>query len=404
MMKQHIILLFIFIFISKLGIAQNEITKPQGKEEIEAILLEFKKEYAPDSRTVYFQYSIGEDGKYSVETSASEFHSFLLNKEKELGKSLSIKIKSLPESDLVGQEYGIINLSVANLRTRPSHSAEMATQALLGTPVDILKRASGFFLIRTPDNYLSWVDRYGVALMSKTEVEDWQKSKRLIFIKDFGYAFQGTDENTARISDMVLGDIVKAGTQKDGFQEIIFPDGRRAFASIGHFEDFEQWKQRTKPEADKIIETAKTMIGVPYLWGGTSIKGVDCSGFTKTAFFMNGLVLPRDASQQITKGVALNIMKEGDLDVEKAKKELKKGDLIFFSASKTSNPKQPITHVAIYMDNGEFIHAAGRVRINSFDPSASNYDSQSETIVAAHRYLGNVGDNFVPSISAISRY
>jgi cell wall-associated NlpC family hydrolase len=119
---------------------------------------------------------------------------------------------------------------------------------------------------------------------------------------------------------------------------------------------------------------------------------------------MNGLVLPRDASQQITRGLALDVMTGGDLDVEKAKRELKKGDLIFFSASKNTNPRQPITHVAIYMDNGEFIHAAGRVRINSFDPAASNYDSQSETIVAAHRYLGNVGDQSVPLISAVQRY
>ncbi len=403
-MKQHIILLFIFVIFSKLSFAQANIVKTQDHERVEAILLEFKKEFAPDSRTVYFQYSQDEDGKFIVETSASEFRSFILNKEKEMGKRLSITIKSLPESDLVGLEYGVINLSVANLRTRPTHSAEMATQALLGTPVDVLKKTGGFFLVRTPDSYLSWVDRYGVTLLSKAESEDWQKSKRLIFTSDFGYALQSADENSGRISDLVLGDIVKAGTKKGRFQEIFLPDGRQAFAAIDHFEDFEKWKRHTKPVADKIIETAKTMIGVPYLWGGTSIKGVDCSGFTKTSFFMNGLVLPRDASQQITKGIVLNIMKDGDLDIEKAKKELQKGDLIFFSASKTTNPRQPITHVAIYMDNGEFIHAAGRVRINSFDPRASNYDSQSETIVGANRYLGDVGDNFVPSISTVQRY
>jgi hypothetical protein len=404
MMKPNLIILFIFIVFSKLSFAQNEIAKPRVNEEIEAILLDFKKEFAPDSRTVYFQYAQDEDGKYIVETTAPEARSFILNKEKELGKNFSIQITNLPESDLKGQEYGIINLSVANLRTRPSHSAEMATQALLGTPVDVLKKSSGFYLVRTPEGYLSWVDRYGVALLSKAEAENWQKSKRLIYIEDFGYAFQNPDEKSARISDIVLGDIVKAGKVADGFQEIFFPDGRQAFVPKASFEDFESWKRKLNPQADGIIETAKTMIGVPYLWGGTSIKGVDCSGFTKTAFFMNGLVLPRDASQQITKGLALDVMTGGDLDVEKAKRELKKGDLIFFSASKNTNPRQPITHVAIYMDNGEFIHAAGRVRINSFDPAASNYDSQSETIVAAHRYLGNVGDQSVPLISAVQRY
>ena len=97
-------------------------------------------------------------------------------------------------------------------------------------------------------------------------------------------------------------------------------------------------------------------------------------------------------------------MSNGDIDVDKAMKELKKGDLIFFSASKASNPKQPITHVGIYMENGEFIHAAGRVRINSFDKNAANYDSQSETIVGARRYLGNVGEIPVPSITSLQVY
>src|SRR5690554_4983360 len=228
MMKQHIIVLFIFVIFSKLSFAQANIVKIQD-DGVEAIFLEFKKEYAPDSRTVYFQYAQDEDGKIIVETSAPEFQSFILNKEKELGKSLPISIKNLPESDLVGQEYGIINLSVANLRTRPSHSAEMATQALLGTPVDVLKRTGGFYLVRTPEGYLSWIDRYGVALQSKAEAEDWQNSKRLIFIKDFGHAFQNADEKSARISDIVLGDIVKAGKVVGSFQEVFFPDGRQAF-------------------------------------------------------------------------------------------------------------------------------------------------------------------------------
>src|SRR5690554_4583468 len=140
MMKPNLIILFVFIVCSKLSFAQNETIKSQGNEEMEAFLSTFKSEFAPDSRTVYFQYDQDENGRYVVETTAPEIHSFILNKEKDLGKSLSIQVKSLPESDLVGQEYGIINLSVANLRTRPSHSAEMATQALLGTPVDVLKR------------------------------------------------------------------------------------------------------------------------------------------------------------------------------------------------------------------------------------------------------------------------
>ena len=387
-----------------LGFSQNVAEANKGQHEIENILSDFKRQFAPDGRTVYFQYEVKEDHRFLVETSSSEFKTFLRLEEQKKGEQFPVDVKILPGAELEGKEFGVINLSVANLRTKPTHSAEMATQALLGTPVDILKSKSGFFLIRTPDKYLSWVDRYGVTLLSKKELQDWKKSERLIYLNDFGYAYEQADEKSTRVSDILLGDIVKAGNREGSFQEVFFPDGRKAFVEASQLESVDSWKKRIEPNADHIIETAKTMLGVPYLWGGTSIKGVDCSGFTKTTFFMNGLVLPRDASQQVTNGLAVDVMSNGDIDVDKAMKELKKGDLIFFSASKASNPKQPITHVGIYMENGEFIHAAGRVRINSFDKNAANYDSQSETIVGARRYLGNVGEIPVPSITSLQVY
>lgn len=403
-MKIRLVPLLVLTILFKLGTAQSEGDKSATDQELEKILLAFKAEFAPDSRTVYFQYHLTDSGRYVVETSAGNAVSYFSSKKMEDGRDLALDVYILPDSDLHGKEYGLINLSVANLRTKPSHSAEMATQALLGTPVDILKERGGFYLIRTPDSYLSWVDRYGVFQMSKDQMDQWQKSKRLIYVVDQGYIYEEADDKAVRVSDLVLGDIVRAGQKVGDFQEVILPDGRRAYARQRDFEDFEDWKKRLEPSADNIIETAKSMIGVPYLWGGTSIKGVDCSGFTKTAFYMNGLVLPRDASQQITKGVSLDVMRNGDLDVGKAKKELRKGDLLFFSASKATNPRLPITHVAIYIDNGEFIHAAGRVRINSFDPSASNYDAQSETIVGAHRYLGVDEESAVPLISSLNVY
>jgi len=356
-------------------------------------VMEIKDTYAPDSRDIYLAVYDNENqaGNYIIETTSTDIPSYV----EEKGKGSPFTIKLLPDRDLNGKTKGLINLSVANLRTRPSHSAEMATQTLLGTPVDVLKKFGGHYLIRTPEGYLAYVDRYGVQLKTEEELANWSTRERAIFIEDYGHSYKEADMKSPRVSDLVLGNILTIVSKGADYWQLEYPDGRLGFVESNSLMEYNAWKAMVKPEADSVLQVAKRMIGVPYLWGGTSIKGVDCSGFTKTSYFMNGLIIPRDASQQYRQGEELDIMTDGDLDVKKAVNNLRKGDLIFFSASKETNPKQPITHVAIYMDKGEFIHAAGIVRINSFDPTAPNYDSQSLTIVGARRYLGN--EEFIAS-------
>ena len=132
--------------------------------------------------------------------------------------------------------------------------------------------------------------------------------------------------------------------------------------------------------------------GVPYLWGGTSIKGVDCSGFTKTCYFLNGIIIPRDASQQALVGEKVDIYENDTVDINKCLKNLHAGDLLFFAAGKNRRPNPKITHTAIYMGNGEFIQSAGYVGINSIVSTSENFDSfGSRTLVCARRILNSIG-------------
>ena len=401
-------LLFGLLFFTQIDLkAQNwlDIQDTTSFSAWKSVILDAKQEYAPDSRSVYYQVYEDQDhvGNYIIETSSREVSLFLKQHTNESLKPIPVSVKLLPDASLGTSTQGIINLSVANLRTKPSHSAEMATQATLGTPVDILKETSGYYLIRTPEGYLAWVDSYGITVKTEEEMEDWAQAEKAIFIDDFGHSFAGNDF-TDRVSDLVLGNILIVLEKQKKSWKVQHPDGRVGFVHKEQLMDFSDWKSHTRPNADGVISIAKRMLGVPYLWGGTSNKGVDCSGFTKVSYFMNGMVIPRDASQQALVGLPIDIMKDDELNIEQALQKLKKGDLIFFSASKGKRPNPSITHVAIYIDKGEFIHAAGMVRINSFLPDAINFDSQTLTIVGAKRYLDDTNPGFIKTVLSTKGY
>src|SRR5690606_1591432 len=109
-----------------------------------------------------------------------------------------------------------------------------------------------------------------------------------------------------------------------------------------------------------MVETSKTLLGRPYMWGGTSTKGMDCSGFTKTVYFLNGFQLPRDASQQVFAGSLVSKNPE-------EYSSFKKGDFLFFGTRGTEGKPDKVVHVAMYLGDGRFINASGEIKIESLN-------------------------------------
>lgn len=356
---------------------------------------EIRKQYVQDGRTAIFEFSphYYANDRHAIFTTESDAAAQF---ERELARQQltdHVRITVMPDSTMGDHTKGVVQLSVANLRTQPRNQAEMATQLLLGTQVDLLYRQGNNYRVRTPEGYIAWAPISAITPMTVEDAAAWNRSNRVIFIDDHGYAYHKADDQSQRISDLVLGNILQAGKTENGYTAITYPDGRAGFVKQDQTQPFDQWLTTRTLVPDNVLAVAKSMIGVPYLWGGTSNKGLDCSGFTKTAYFMNGLIIPRDASQQVLTGTPVDVLTNGKTDPSKILTNLQPADLLFFAEAKEDNPNARITHVAIYMGNGEFIHASGTVRINSFLPDADNYDDhQNSTLVSARRYVGHESD------------
>jgi cell wall-associated NlpC family hydrolase len=183
-------------------------------------------------------------------------------------------------------------------------------------------------------------------------------------------------------------------TEVNGFVQIGFPDGRKAYVPANQIKKSDEWLATVKPSEAALVSTARRMMGIPYLWGGTSPKGMDCSGFTKTVYWLNGLIIPRDASQQIWAGE--------EVDNKRDFSRLRPGDLLFFGKPATDSTAEKVIHVGMWIGNGEFIHASGMIRISSMNPQADNFDKyEYDRYLRTKRLLNVPNDKYLITPEAI---
>lgn len=354
--------------------------------EAEQISKTVISEYAPDGREDLFKIRFTENGESLVvagETTSADGKIALLAKLSGVNFKVIDSLKVLPEDSLQTKTWGIVTVSVCNIRTKPGDEAEMATQALLGTPVKILKKSKHWFLVQTPDRYIGWVDDNALDQRDSIGMVAWRSSKRVIYLPLAGTGFH--PETKEAVTDLVAGNILKSDTLLKNEFFLEMPDGRKLVIPAGDARDFGLWKQETAPSPASLTSCAKSLLGRPYLWGGTSSKGVDCSGFTKTVYFLNGIILARDASLQFRHGLFSDPLNGYGM--------LKSGDLVFFGRKANSEQPAKATHVGMYLGDGLYINSSGYVRIDSFNPADKNYSKKrADTWLGGRTIIGSEGN------------
>lgn len=229
--------------------------------------------------------------------------------------------------------FGICNLAIVPMRAEASDRSEIVSQVLFGEHFEVLDQKNPWTRIRLQyDGYEGWIDT---------------KQFQPISAADY-----------AQLSDdpiILNGDLIEYVTGQDNFLMPIPLGASLSFLNHADINkqgfDFEGLKVNGQKAKSNIINTAFLYMNAPYLWGGKSPFGIDCSGFTQMCYKLNGYKLLRDASQQATQGDALSFIEESE-----------PGDLAFFD-----NEEGRITHVGIIMENNYIIHASGKVRIDRLD-------------------------------------
>jgi len=270
-------------------------------------LEEIKSTWAPDKRTSVFDINyVYEEGKWAIkgETTIMEAQKAVagLAQRTFSEEDFNLDFQLFPPEGFGDTTRALINVSVGNLRRNPRHSSELVDQVLMGMEVKLIKAKSYWYLIQTPTDYLGWITRGSITRLSDDDFKNWQALEKYTLMSNYEQMYIKPSENSQVVSDLVLGSVFIQKSSRGPWMEIELPDGRTGFVKRRHIKPYQATDNTTFPDRGKIIERAKTMMGISYMWGGHSTKALDCSGYTATVFRTEGYQLPRDASMQVLLG------------------------------------------------------------------------------------------------------
>ena len=240
--------------------------------------------------------------------------------------------------------HAVVSLPALDVRPEPRHAAELVSQLLMGETVAVVGRSreAGWGKVRNDvDGYAGWVREWGRVPASAARIERWRRRARGRVGLPLALVRTGRGRG-ASVSPVFFGDRLIAGPLERGWRPVELPDGRRGFLSASAL---------AGPRRPALEARVASLLGAPYLWGGRTPAGYDCSAFVQQVLLEQGITLPRDARDQCRRSRKLP-----------SNAEPGPGDLVFFR-----RPREAASHVGIALGAGYFAHCRGRVSLASMD-------------------------------------
>ena len=244
------------------------------------------------------------------------------------------------------ESQGVVLKNVANLFDKPDSGGELVTQAIIGTSLLIEERTAGWAYVRLPDKYRAWIEADQIREYAQGEAPYATVGTVAEVQELLAFLHQRPDDTSrAPALQVTIGARLEVAEEHDERVHVVVPDGRALWMRRNDVVIKEANSPRPRGTVQQVLETAKRFLGLPYLWGGTTPLGIDCSGFVQLSYHLHGVSLLRDSSIQYTQPGLLPVERE----------ELEAGDLVFFG-------RRSITHVGMVLGNGKFIHATTHLR------------------------------------------
>ena len=250
----------------------------------------------------------------------------------------AVRVLVLPDPSLAPRSEAVVRAPIAPVYRRPTMNSTQLTQYVLGHRLTLLSRHARFWRVRGEDAHVGWVHRGYLARGDAHWALAWERAEGGDPVVSLGAELVDDDESTfARLPWGARALQVAGG-------RILLPDGRSGRVGSGEVVAADRLADRFPARGESLARTARRWMGAPYLWGGVTPNGVDCSGLIQATYWIHGIALPRDSDMQARVGAEI-APSEGFAN-------LRAGDLVFFAE------RGRVNHVAMSLGGPQIIHAA----------------------------------------------